>query len=90
MEQRATEGTDAATLATLERLNAEYERAFGFRFVVFVRGRSRAEIVPVLRARLSRTPDEELASGLEESSRSRATGWRAARARAPRSGPSGR
>jgi len=58
--------TDRATLETLERLNDAYERQFGFRFVVFVHGRSRAEIVPVLEARLRRSRHEELAAGLEE------------------------
>jgi len=58
--------TDADTLHTLEQLNAEYERRFGFRFVVFVNGRSRAEIVPVLQARLRRPREEELATGIEE------------------------
>ena len=65
-EQRVTEVADPATLAALERLNAEYERRFGFRFVVFVAGRSRADLVPVLRSRLARTREEELATGLEE------------------------
>lgn len=58
--------TDRATLDALERLNAEYERAFGFRFVVFVHGRTRADIVPVFEARLGRTRDDELATGIEE------------------------
>ena len=58
--------TDADTQRALELLNAEYERTFGFRFVVFVNGRSRAELVPVLQARLRRTRHEELASGIEE------------------------
>ena len=58
--------TDPQTLRALELLNAEYERTFGFRFVVFVNGRSRAEIVPVLQARLRRTRREELATGIEE------------------------
>ena len=58
--------TDRETLRTLELLNAEYERTFGFRFVVFVHGRSRAELVPVLQARLGRARHEELATGLEE------------------------
>jgi 2-oxo-4-hydroxy-4-carboxy--5-ureidoimidazoline (OHCU) decarboxylase len=57
---------DRDTLRTLELLNAEYERTFGFRFVVFVKGRSRAEIVPVLRARLRRPRHEELATGIDE------------------------
>ena len=51
-------------LAELERLNHEYERRFGFSFVVFVNGRTRAELVPVLRERLARTRTEELEAGL--------------------------
>ena len=58
--------TDRDTLRTLELLNAEYERTFGFRFVVFVNGRSRAQIVPVLQARLRRARHEELATGLDD------------------------
>jgi 2-oxo-4-hydroxy-4-carboxy--5-ureidoimidazoline (OHCU) decarboxylase len=58
--------TDRETMRTLELLNAEYERTFGFRFVVFVNGRSRAEIVPVLQARLRRLRHDELATGIEE------------------------
>lgn len=58
--------TDRETMRTLELLNAEYERTFGFRFVVFVNGRSRAEIVPVLQARLRRPRHDELATGIEE------------------------
>ncbi len=58
--------TDAATQDALARLNDAYERRFGFRFVVFVRGRTRADIVPLLEARLGRTREEELAAGLEE------------------------
>lgn len=65
-EQRATDATDGSTLDALARLNDAYERRFGFRFVVFVAGRSRAEIVPVLRERLERTRADELATGLEE------------------------
>jgi 2-oxo-4-hydroxy-4-carboxy-5-ureidoimidazoline decarboxylase len=47
-------------------MNDEYERRFGFRFVVFVAGRSKAELVPVFRERLRRTRAEELATGVEE------------------------
>jgi 2-oxo-4-hydroxy-4-carboxy--5-ureidoimidazoline (OHCU) decarboxylase len=39
-----------AAIAELERLNAEYEARLGFRFCVFVDGRSRPELVPVLEA----------------------------------------
>ncbi len=65
-EQRASERADRATLNTLMQLNSEYERRFGFRFVVFVAGRSRDEIVPVLKTRLERSRADELATGLEE------------------------
>lgn len=37
----------------LERLNDEYEARFGFRFVIFVAGRPRAEIARVMEASLS-------------------------------------
>ncbi len=61
-EQR---GAEPEVLAELELLNDEYERRFGFSFVVFVDGRTRAELVPVLRARLARTREEELRAGLK-------------------------
>ena len=47
-------------LAELAELNRAYEERFGFRFVVFVAGRPRREIVPVLRERLERTREQEL------------------------------
>jgi 2-oxo-4-hydroxy-4-carboxy--5-ureidoimidazoline (OHCU) decarboxylase len=58
--------TDVSTLRELATLNDQYERRFGFRFVVFVAGRSKAEIVPILRERLRRTREEELATGIDE------------------------
>jgi len=64
--EQSAGATDRETMRTLELLNAEYERTFGFRFVIFVNGRSRAEIVPVLQARLRRPRHEELATGIEE------------------------
>jgi 2-oxo-4-hydroxy-4-carboxy--5-ureidoimidazoline (OHCU) decarboxylase len=59
-------GDDPAVLAELAELNAAYEEKFGFRFVVFVNRRSRAEIVPVLRERLGHTRAEELETGVDE------------------------
>lgn len=50
----------------LARLNTEYERRFGFRFVVFVNRRPKAALVPVLRARLERSRADEMATALEE------------------------
>ena len=62
-EQR---GAEPEVLAELARLNDEYERRFGFEFVIFVNGRTRAELLPVLRERLERSRAEELETGLRE------------------------
>jgi 2-oxo-4-hydroxy-4-carboxy--5-ureidoimidazoline (OHCU) decarboxylase len=48
----------------LERLNAEYESRFGFRFVVFVNGRPKSEIAEVLRRRMENDRNQELETGL--------------------------
>ena len=57
---------DPVVLTELARLNAEYEEHFGFRFVVFVNGRPRREIVPVLRERMTRSREEELRTAVDE------------------------
>ena len=65
---RREQGTedDPAVLAQLAELNAEYESRFGFRFVVFVNGRPRREIVPLLRERMTRSREEELQTAVDE------------------------
>jgi 2-oxo-4-hydroxy-4-carboxy--5-ureidoimidazoline (OHCU) decarboxylase len=60
----AEQGTDEAP--ELDELNRAYERKFGFRFVVFVDRRPKSEIVPILRTRLERTREQELATALDE------------------------
>lgn len=55
---------DPAVLADLARLNDEYERRFGFRFVVFVNRRPRSAIVEVLKERLGNSRQAELEAGL--------------------------
>jgi 2-oxo-4-hydroxy-4-carboxy--5-ureidoimidazoline (OHCU) decarboxylase len=52
--------------ARLDRLNGEYERKFGFRFCVFVAGRSRAEIADVMESHLDARRDEELQRALTD------------------------
>ncbi|HEY3018494.1 MAG TPA: 2-oxo-4-hydroxy-4-carboxy-5-ureidoimidazoline decarboxylase [Gaiellaceae bacterium] len=59
-------GGDPVVLTELAYLNQVYEEKFGFRFVVFVNRRSKAEILDVLRERLERTREEELDTALEE------------------------
>ena len=64
----AEQGTDddPEILGELDRLNRVYEERFGFRFVVFVNRRPRREILPILRERLERTREQELATGVDE------------------------
>jgi 2-oxo-4-hydroxy-4-carboxy--5-ureidoimidazoline (OHCU) decarboxylase len=57
---------DPEVLAELYRLNAAYEARHGFRFVVFVNGRPKSEIVPVLRERLDNPTGVELDTALRE------------------------
>jgi 2-oxo-4-hydroxy-4-carboxy--5-ureidoimidazoline (OHCU) decarboxylase len=57
---------DADVLAELARLNAAYEERHGFRFVVFVDRRPKAEILDVLRARIDNATDAELETALGE------------------------
>jgi 2-oxo-4-hydroxy-4-carboxy--5-ureidoimidazoline (OHCU) decarboxylase len=75
---RREKGTDddPAVLAELAELNRAYEEKFGFRFVVFVNGRRRREIVPILRERLERTREEELATGVDELVQISVNRWR--------------
>ena len=60
----AEQGSDEAP--ELAALNRAYEARFGFRFVVFVDGRPNSEIVGVLKERLERTREQELATALDE------------------------
>ncbi|HXF97539.1 MAG TPA: 2-oxo-4-hydroxy-4-carboxy-5-ureidoimidazoline decarboxylase [Gaiellaceae bacterium] len=64
----AEQGADAdpAVLSDLAYLNQVYEEKFGFRFVVFVAGRPKREILEVLRERIGNTREEELETGCRE------------------------
>jgi len=64
----AEQGADAdpVILTELAYLNQVYEEKYGFRFVVFVNGRPKTEILDVLRGRLERTREEELETALGE------------------------
>jgi 2-oxo-4-hydroxy-4-carboxy-5-ureidoimidazoline decarboxylase len=66
----ATLAADAARerdrLATeLERLNRAYEARFGFRYCVFVAGRTRSELLPEMAAAPARERDSELHRALD-------------------------
>ncbi len=57
---------DPAVLSELAYLNQIYQEKFGFRFVVFVAGRPKREILEVLRDRIANTREEELDTGCRE------------------------
>jgi 2-oxo-4-hydroxy-4-carboxy--5-ureidoimidazoline (OHCU) decarboxylase len=63
----AESGADQSWIADeLVALNEAYEGLFGFRFVVFVAGRPRADIIPILEHALRADRDEELRRGLDD------------------------
>ena len=65
--EAATSESEAERLrvgAELELLNKAYEERFGFRYVIFVAGRSRADIVPLMQAALAGDPAAERARAL--------------------------
>jgi 2-oxo-4-hydroxy-4-carboxy--5-ureidoimidazoline (OHCU) decarboxylase len=57
---------DPCVLVDLVTLNLQYERRFGFRFVVFVDRRPKSEILEILRERMTRSRAEELDTGCRE------------------------
>jgi 2-oxo-4-hydroxy-4-carboxy-5-ureidoimidazoline decarboxylase len=59
-------GGHPAVLTELAYLNQVYEEKFGFRFVVFVNGRPKSEVLKVLQERLEQSREEELETGLRE------------------------
>ena len=77
--RRSRPTTERARVADeLERLNAAYEAAFGFRYCVFVAGRSRAALLPEMEAALSADRDAEIARALDAVDRHRGGPLRAA------------
>ena len=59
-------GDHPSVLTELTYLTQVYEEKFGFRFVIFVDGRPKSELLEVLQERLERTREEELQTGLRE------------------------
>ncbi|MGI9657768.1 MAG: 2-oxo-4-hydroxy-4-carboxy-5-ureidoimidazoline decarboxylase [Gaiellaceae bacterium] len=57
---------DPTVLAELATLNRDYETRHGFRFVIFVNGRPRREVLEVLKTRIGRSTPEERETALDE------------------------
>ena len=65
-EQGEEEPNEAWVGNELTALNEAYEARFGFRFVVFVAGRPRADIIPLVERAFHADRDEELRRGLDD------------------------
>jgi 2-oxo-4-hydroxy-4-carboxy--5-ureidoimidazoline (OHCU) decarboxylase len=67
-EHAASPGVDdeAWVSEELSALNDAYERRFGFRFVVFVAGRPRSEIVPIIERSIHADRDDELNRAVDD------------------------
>lgn len=67
--EQASAGLDllsAEELARFTELNERYKARFGVPFIMAVKGRSKAEILAAFEARLDNTPEQELATALEQ------------------------
>ena len=62
---KAAEAERTRLAAELDRLNAAYEARFGFRYCVFVAGRSRPELLPDMTAALDADRDAEITRALD-------------------------
>ena len=68
-EQRGADGAARATLDELAAANREYERRFGFIFIVCATGKSADEMLAILRGRLDNDARRELRVAAEEQRR---------------------
>ncbi|KAI3662345.1 hypothetical protein MP638_004869 [Amoeboaphelidium occidentale] len=64
--QTATEDEEVNEMLT--KLNDQYETKFGFKFVIFVNGRKRKDILPIIEEKINgeNTKEQELQRGLKD------------------------
>ena len=65
-EQAAVKEASQATLGVLAAGNEEYERKFGYIFIVCATGKSAAEMLVLLQARLPNKPEDEILIAMGE------------------------
>jgi OHCU decarboxylase len=65
-EQSGIRDSTEQTKEALARLNAEYEKKFGYIFIVCASGKTSEEMLTILRARLENAPAEELRNAAAE------------------------
>ena len=68
-EQAGVDAADEDVLQRLAESNREYLEKFGFIFIVFATGKSAAQMLELLEARLPRTREQELIAAAEEQSK---------------------
>lgn len=65
-EQGGVAGADEEVLLELQSLNQEYEKKFGFIFIVFASGKSAGEMLAILKSRIVNSRNEELRNAAAE------------------------
>lgn len=65
-EQSGTARSSTRVLATLAKCNRDYQKRFGFTYIVCATGKSAAEMLSILGERLRNGPDDELRVAAEE------------------------
>jgi len=65
-EQSSVSGAAVQTLQDLAEANREYEKRFGYIFIIFASGRSATDILEELRMRLNNSPEEEIRIAMDE------------------------
>jgi 2-oxo-4-hydroxy-4-carboxy-5-ureidoimidazoline decarboxylase len=68
-EQSGVDGAAGSVLAALAQGNREYEQKFGYIFIVCATGKSGAEMLALLRARLPNDPATEIRIAADEQSK---------------------
>ena len=65
-EQSGAASADEQTLTELSALNKSYLEKFGFIFIVFATGKSAAEMLALLKARIGNQRDQEIQNAAAE------------------------
>ncbi len=65
-EQSGVESADIAVLEALSEGNRAYEKKYGYIFIVCASGKSAAEMLDLLQARMSNAPEDELKVAMSE------------------------
>jgi 2-oxo-4-hydroxy-4-carboxy-5-ureidoimidazoline decarboxylase len=65
-EQKGVQSANTETLEKLVKYNREYEKRFGFIFIVFATGKSASEMLALLEARMKNSPEAEIEIAMGE------------------------